>query len=89
MGAPGMLGNHFDFPPLVRLWFSSFVVPSRVGFRAENAVGALVGFSASLSPNQQAYTKVGQDKEAESRLCISTWPVHIGWGVFIPLTFIT
>jgi len=62
MGAPGMLGNHFDFPPLEGLWVSSFVVPLRVGFRAENAVGALVGFSASLSPNQQAYTKVGQDK---------------------------
>ena len=84
MGAPGMLGNHFDFPPLVRLWFSSFVVPSRVGLRAGNMVDALVGFSASLQPNQNAYTKVKQSKAAELRPRISTYPVKIGWGYLYP-----
>ena len=40
-------GGHFGFPPPEGLWVSSFAVPSRVGFRAENTVSALVGFSAS------------------------------------------
>ena len=48
-----------------------FAVPSRVGFRAKNTVGTLVGFSTSLSPNQRAYTKVGQDKVVGCRLRIT------------------
>jgi len=89
MGVPERFGNHFGCPPKEGLWVSAFVVPSRVGLRAGNMVDALVGFSASLQPNQNAYTKVKQSKAAELRPRISTYPVHIGWGVFIPLTFVT
>ena len=88
-GVPGRFGNHFECDPQEGLWFSSCVVPSRVGLRAGNTVGALVGFSASLLPNQNAYTKVKQSKAAELRPRISTYPVKIGWGLFIPLTFVT
>ena len=60
------------------LWFSSLFVPSRVGFRAGNTVGVLFGFSASLQPNQNAYTKVIQSKAAEFRPHICTCPAQIG-----------
>ena len=60
-----------------------------VDLQAGNTVGALVGFSASLQPNQNAYTKIEQGKVAECRLRISTCLVQIGWGVFIPLTFVS
>ena len=71
MVVPGRLGNYFGFPPQEGLWVFSFAVPSRVCFRAGNMVGTLVGFSASLQPNQYAYTKVRQDKVAKCRLRIS------------------
>jgi len=67
MGVPERFGNHFGCPPKEGLWVSSCVVPSRFGCRAGNTVGALVGFSASLRPNQNAYTKVEQSKVAEFR----------------------
>ena len=89
MVVPGRFGNHFGCPPQGGQWISSFVVPSRVGLQAGNTMGALVGFSASLQPNQNAYTKIKQGKVAECRLRISTCLVQIGWGVFIPLTFVT
>ena len=84
IGVPGSFTNHFGFPPQVDLWASSFAVPSRVDFRAGNTVGALVGFSASLQPNQNAYTKIEQGKVAECRLRISTCLVQIGWGYLYP-----
>ena len=89
MVVPGRFGNHFGCPPQGGQWISSFVVPSRVGLQAGNTMGALVGFSASLQPNQNAYTKIEQGKVAECRLRISTCLVQIGWGVFIPLTFVS
>ena len=82
-------GNHFGRRPRVGLWLFCLFVPSRVGFRAGNMVDALFGFSASLQPNQNAYTKIKQGKVAECRLRISTCLVQICWGVFIPLTFVT
>ena len=85
----GRFGNHFECDPQEGLWFSSCVVPSRVGLRAGNTVGALVGFSASLRLNQNAYTKVEQNKVAEFRPRKCTCLVQIGWGVFIPLTFVS
>ena len=88
-GVPGRFENYFGFPPLEGLWVFSFAVPSRVGFRPGNTVGALVGFSASLQPNQNAYKKIEQGKVAECRLRISTCLVQIGWGVFMPLTFVS
>jgi hypothetical protein len=89
MVVPGRFGNHFGCPPQLGLWVSSFVVPSGVGLQAGNTVGALVGFSAFLQPNQNAYTKIEQGKVAKCRLRISTCLVQIGWGVFIPLTFVS
>ena len=84
----GWFGNHFGCRP-GGLWFSSLFVPSRVGLRVGNAVGALVGFSASLQPNKNAYMKVVQSIVAEFCPHICTCPVQIGWGVFIPLIFVT
>ena len=81
---PGRFGNHFGCRSQEGLWVSSCVVPSRVGLRAGNTVGALVGFSASLLPNQNAYTKVKQIKMAEFRPHICTCPVQIGWGYLYP-----
>ena len=69
-GILGRFGNHFECDPQEGLWFSSCVVPSRVGLRAGNTVGALVGFLASLRPNQNAYTEVKRSKVAEFRLHI-------------------
>ena len=89
MVVPGRFGNHFGCPPQGGQWISSFVVPSRVGLQAGNTMGALVGFSASLQPKQNAYTKEVQSKVAEFCPHICTCPVQIGWGVFIPLTFVT
>ena len=66
-GLLGRFGNHFGCRPRGGLWFSSLFVPSRVGLRAGNTVGALVGFSASLQPKQNAYTKVALSKIAEFR----------------------
>ena len=66
-GFLGRFGNHFGYCPWEALWFSSLFVPSRVGLRVGNAVGALVGFSASLQPKQNAYTKVALSKVAEFR----------------------
>jgi len=83
MGVPERFGNHFGCPPKEGLWVSSCVVPSVVGLRAGNMVGALVGFSASLRPNQNAYTKVEQSKVAEFRPHTCTCPVH-GWGYLYP-----
>ena len=40
--------------------------------------GEVVGFSASLQPNQNAYTKVIQSKAAEFRPHICTCPGQIG-----------
>ena len=64
---PGRFGNHFGCGSQEGLWVSSCVVPSRVGLRAGNTVGTIVGFLASLRPNQNAYTKVEQSKVAEFR----------------------
>ena len=81
---PGRFGNHFGCRSRESLWVSFCVVPSRVGLRAGNTVGTLVGFSASLLPNQNAYTKIKQGKVAECRLRISTCLVQIGWGYLYP-----
>jgi len=84
MGVPERFGNHFGCPPKEGLWVSSFVVPSRVGLRAGNMVDALVGFSASLQPNQNAYTKVIQSKAAEFRPHICMSSTNMLGGIYTP-----
>ena len=78
MGVPERFGNHFGCPPKEGLWVSSFVVPSRVGLRAGTTVGATVGFSASLQPKRNAYTKVVPSKVAEFRPHVYTCRVQVG-----------
>ena len=84
IGVPGRFGNHFGCPPKEGLWVSSCLVPSGVALRAGNTVGALVGFSAFLSPNQNACTKVKQSKVVEFSPHICPCPVQIGWGYLYP-----
>ena len=80
----GWFGNHFGCRPGGGLWFSSLFVPSRVGFRAGNMVDALFGFSASLQPNQNAYTKVIQSKAAEFRPHICMSSTNMLGGIYTP-----
>ena len=77
-GLPERFGNHVGRRPRVDLWLSSLFVPSRVGLRDGNTVGATVGFYASLQPKQNAYTKVVLSKAAEFRPHVNTCRVQVG-----------
>ena len=77
-GLPERFGNHVGRRPRVGLWLSSLFVPSRVGLRAGNTVGATVGFFASLQPKKNAYTKVELSKTAEFRPHVNTCRVQVG-----------
>ena len=83
-GLPERFGNHVGRHARVGLWFSSLFVPSRVGLRAGNTVGATVGFFASLRPKQNAYTKMALSKTAEFRLHVKRVEYRLVRGYLYP-----
>ena len=49
-----------------------------------NSSLAIVGFFASLQPNQNAYTKVALSRTAEFRPYVNTCRVQVGWEYLYP-----